>query len=935
MKRTSFSGADALKVSVSLALAAGMTTAAPGVFAQEETATEGRVEVTGSRIKRADIEGALPVTVIDRTQIELSGQISVADLLRNTSFNSFGSFRPQSGSSAQSFAGISIRGLGSGRTLILIDGRRAPVAPNVGSAQDLNSIPLAAVERIEILSDGASAIYGTDAIGGVVNIITRKDFNGVEITMGMGRPKRVGGDTDEGSVIFGASSANARVLAGAAFNNRGIIFQRDRAWSAGGISSFSNNFLAGGPFVAFLRHPTFGSANVPGCQGPGFTVSGQGTTSGFCAYDFTFVAADEAEIHNQSLFTRGSFQINDDWSTYMNASVSRVKSFGRYAPVPSSPWPGGAPFLPWGSPNHPATPPGSGGLNPNWASYQTPLNPVNCPASGTSGGTPCTPGALLYFRYDPNVATGGVVAGARPNLARADLWFRHRFAALGNRDTLIDSNVYDVQVGFMGRVGEVDLDFGIRQTESKYIDLGRNYVAGGLAQQQFDAGNYNIYDPFGNDRAIMDSMIATINRDSRFLGKELYAIGSMDLFEMDGGVAGMAAGVEYREEDYADIYDTLSSSGQIVGSAGNSSFGARDVTALFFEVLLPVIPDLEIGIAGRYDDYSDYGSDFSPKISARWQPMDTLTVRASYGQGFRAPTLDIVSAQPAFSAAGTAHVPTVVALGGTPGQSTQVTTYQIANPNATSEQSDQFSLGAAWDAADWLNMSLDYYNIEITDRSAFIGINTIVACAEGTTQNCPPGLSDWSNDPSITLASIPDPSIGLGVKFAGGPGTAILFGQTGFANLGTINTSGLDFNARTRFEFAGFGQLESNLQLSYVLEYEVDSGADIVGDRGNPAIRGVLSNVWSYGDYQVVWNLNYVGDQPDAAVTAGPDPQPSWTTHDLQVNYYAPWNGRMTFGVLNIADKDPPVDQQFGRGFNFSLYNGYGRVPYLRYTQTF
>lgn len=214
-----------LPSAIRFALLAGAASAAAmgAAVAQEQAATLDRIEVTGSRIKRADVEGALPVTVIDRQQLELSGEVSVADFLRNTSFNSFGSFRPQSGSSAQSFAGISLRGLGEGRTLILIDGRRAPIAPNFGSAQDLNSIPLAAVERIEILSDGASAIYGTDAIGGVVNIITRKDFSGAEFTAGVSNPKRPGGETEQGSVIFGAAGDRGRIMAGASYNTRGIV----------------------------------------------------------------------------------------------------------------------------------------------------------------------------------------------------------------------------------------------------------------------------------------------------------------------------------------------------------------------------------------------------------------------------------------------------------------------------------------------------------------------------------------------------------------------------------------------------------------------------------------------------------------------------------------------------------------------------------------
>ena len=190
--------------------------ATTSAFAQESedaAATLDTIEVTGSRLKRADIEGAVPVVVIDRADIDASGDVSVADVLRDSTFASFGNFKPQSGSSAQSFAEIDLRGLGSNRTLVLVDGRRAPKAPFVGSASDVNSIPLAAVERIEILTDGASAIYGSDAIGGVVNIITRKDYNGAEFTYGFSNPSYEGGETEEGSVIFGTSGDRGRLLA--------------------------------------------------------------------------------------------------------------------------------------------------------------------------------------------------------------------------------------------------------------------------------------------------------------------------------------------------------------------------------------------------------------------------------------------------------------------------------------------------------------------------------------------------------------------------------------------------------------------------------------------------------------------------------------------------------------------------------------------------
>ena len=173
-----------------------------------------RIQVTGSRIRRTDLEGSIPVTVIERAAIDMSGQTSVSDLLRNTSFNSAGSFRPHSGSSAQGVSSVNLRGLASSRSLILVDGRRLPKSPSTGNSQDLNSIPMAAVERIEILSDGASAVYGSDAIAGVINVITRKDFNGAEFRIGAGDVSlpNEGGDREEGSAVFGDAGTFRQTL---------------------------------------------------------------------------------------------------------------------------------------------------------------------------------------------------------------------------------------------------------------------------------------------------------------------------------------------------------------------------------------------------------------------------------------------------------------------------------------------------------------------------------------------------------------------------------------------------------------------------------------------------------------------------------------------------------------------------------------------------
>lgn len=882
-----------LAKAINYALGAGMIaslamTAAP-VAAQddEEEATDlERFEVTGSRIKRTDVEGALPVQVIDRETIEFSGKSSVADLLRNQPINSAGSLRPASGNTAQAFAGVSLRALGEGRTLILIDGRRAPIAPNVGSGQDLNSIPLGAVERIEILSDGASAVYGSDAIGGVINIITRKDFTGAEIMLGTSEPEREGGDRREGHAIFGIAGSQGNIMAGVSNNKRDIIFQRDRPWSRGGASTFSNNFRNAD--FSFVEHPEFGAANVPGCQGEGFITANIGSPNGRCFYDFTLQAADEAEVENQSVFVRSNYNINNDWTIYANAQVNRVRTFGRYAPVPSSPWlvgGFGAIVLGPGLPNHPATPPSQGGLNPNWEAYQD----------------------------------------------RADdtLLLTHRFAANGPRDTQTDGQVYDLDIGVQGRVGNFDVDAGVRRIESQYNELGRNYVVSALAQPQFDNGNYNIYDPFGNPQDVLQSFTATINRDARYVSREAYALASTDLFDMAAGPVGIAFGAEYRDENYKDIFDDLQANGNITGSAGNSAFGSRDQWAVFGEALFPILDNLEATVAVRHDDYSDFGTATSPKVALRFQPMEELTFRASWGEGFRAPPLDILSLQPSFSADGVVHPPTADFFGNDNlNESIQITSFVIANPDLDAEESEQFGLGVAFEPLEWLNGSVDYFNIEIENRVAGIGPQQIINCLEGTSSNCPPGLSSFP-----TGTSFPNPNLGLGIEFR--DDGSIVAMQRGFASLGTIETDGIDVNLRTNFDFGNAGRLTNELQATHTMSFETDGGDDVAGEAGLPDLRAVLANVYRFGDFAFSWNINYIDGQSTSLAEGDDGSLPSWTTHDVQVNWFTPWNGRLTVGATNLGDKDPVLDEGEGRGFNFDLYNAYGRIPYVRYTQNF
>ncbi|WP_456418547.1 TonB-dependent receptor plug domain-containing protein [Thiolapillus sp.] len=826
--------------------------------AEEEAVKLQKEEVTGSHIKRVDIEGALPVTVITREQIDMSGEISVADVLRATPFNSFGSFRPQSGSSAQGTSSLNLRGLGSDRTLILVDGRRLPKSPSTGSDQDLNVIPLGAVERIEILTDGASAIYGSDALGGVVNIITRQDYEGAEFRYGkagVSIPDE-GGDREEGSVLFGAASGSSSILGGISYNKRDIIFARDFPWNQPGASVFGNSFTT----LDAAGNDNFDWFYTGACDfpGTGFFVLGSR-----CAYDYTLVSADEASTSNKSLWLKAKHDINADWQVWMNSSYTETESFGRYAPVPDSSFYTGIPLT-----------------------ANSPNNPTN-PASPL---------------YDPSLG-----------LPQQDLNWWHRFDALGNRDSEVVNKLVDLQIGITGMIGDVEVDAGLRRTTNRSDDIGRNFLLRSRAAEVIESGLYDLSNPYGVSDEVLNSMKVTISRISKYDQNEFWASAAFDLFEISGGMAQAFVGAEYREEFYDDQYDSLSEAGQVGGSSGNSAGGDRSVRALYFETLFPVIDDVEVTVAGRFDDYSDYGNDFSPKISGRWQATDELMVRASYGQGFRAPSLDIITQKDSFSADPVRDPQSCINQGQPENCSLQINGTRTANPELDSENSDQFAFGVAYEPTDWVNLSVDYYNIEITDRIKFFGAQTLV---------------------DAELAGDPIPA-GLGVVRA--PNGSILSITQGYGNEGDLATSGIDLNVRFQYDLFG-GQVTNDLKWSHVLDYSVDGGRDMVKDPGAPADRAVLANVFEINDFSFGWNINYIGSQYDDIIDGkGVGHVPSWVTHDVQANYHAKWDGKFTIGVRNVTEKYPPIGVGLldGRDYDFNLYDGYGRIFYARYTQTF
>lgn len=883
------------KVSKAVRLAIAFGAVSTAAFSASTTAAEEngiekveRIQVTGSRIRRTDLEGSIPVTVIDRAAIDMSGQTSVSDLLRNTSFNSAGSFRPQSGSSAQGTSSVNLRGLGAERSLILVDGRRLPKSPSTGNSQDLNSIPMAAVERIEILSDGASAVYGSDAIAGVINVITRKDFNGVELRIGAGDVSlpNEGGDREEGSAVFGASSDNASVIGGVSWNNRDIIFENAYDWVEPGASSFGVNALKEAGYRSIISQEACDSLE-------NFMYS----STGACGYNFNATNANEASTGNQSGFLKAEYDINDDWKIFSHTLVSKTKSFGRYAPALNDA--GDAAFLSDNSPNNP--------INADSPFYDADF--------------------ANYFDAKRQQAREDAIAEGKVPGPDELVKVRHRFAALGNRDSEVDNWSTDFLLGVEGQIGDVFVDFGARKNKTKTYEIGRNFLMGSNARTAMDSGAYMLNDPFGTRfttdteksdyQKLLNGLNVTTSRIGIFNQEEVFGSASFDVMEIGGGMIQAVVGAEYRKEEYSDTYDSLSEAGQVGGSSGNSAGGSRDVKGAYVEALIPILDNLEMSVAGRYDKYSDYGSDFSPKVSFKYDVMDGLVLRASYGEGFRAPTLDITTAKPAPDNPSVSDDPSCLNFGELAGCDVQVNAVTLANPEIGSESSEQLSFGLAYQPTDWLNFSADYYDIEISNMIRFFGATTILN-------------REQSGDP------IPS---GLGVERLNNGGIELI--TQGYANEGSWAINGLDLNLNTTFDFGDAGTFKQTLQWSHQFESKIDGGRNTLKDPGEPQDRAVLNNSYVWNDFDFAWNINLIGKQYEDVTSndnGGVDRTgniATWVTHDLQVTYSLPTGTTIALGMQNAFEKEPQLSNFGGRNYNFNLYDAYGRVSYIRFTQAF
>ena len=883
---------DAVRAALGVSAAASIGFSSIALAQDEAPAELGRIVTTGSRISRLDVETARPITVISREDIERSGQPTVADVLRNTTYNSFGEYRETSGSSFAGQALVGLKGLGATRTLILLDGRRLPRSPvTADQAIDLNTIPLEAIDRIEILTDSASAIYGSDAIGGVINIILRKDYEGVQFMADTARPTQEGADSSGASVMFGSSSARSNFVVAAETYHKGIIYSRDRSYTApnygdgsdfgttSGISPYGNTFVDYENFLG-AADPNCDSVTDPSTGAPLFSGIYTLGAESYCTYAYANVAAETQKIDRNSLFVNASYEITPDITASYTGTYSQLEAFGRYAAAV------GGFDIDFDDPTTAAIAP------PSWVADYSGIDAFGTPYDGFLG---------------------------------------HRFVGLGPRDDHNTNTLLDNSLALRGTSGRFDWDVGFGVTKYLGKEIGLNYVKTSAVEQLVADGVYNPFDPLNPDNeAAYGQMRHTNTRDIETNFQRLTGNLSFDAGDMPAGAIGWAVGFEYNDEDFKDNYDPDREAQDVIGSAGNSTAGARTNYATYIETLLPVTEDIEVSVAGRYDHYDDSaGSETSPYLAMRWRPTEDLLVRASWGQGFRAPNLYNLYSAVAFSAESVTDLVYCRDnnLASCP-DDTQVDTFSGGNDQLTPEHSESYNIGVAFARANY-NVSVDYWNVKIDEGIAVTTAQNLINLEYDNLQ-LPPGSSITRAAPVTGEVTgriqrcAPGQTSGCGLEY-------------GFVNLATTDYTGIDIRFDYRVPLAA-SELNFRWMHSHVLEgleqqTPVDEVVDVVGQQDSPAFRSVLVAEWDRGPHTLTWITRYI----DGYTNSNDDKIGAFTTHDVQYTYDVTSNGRVAVGVRNIGNEDPPLDpyNDTSQPFNSEIYDMDGRVPYLSYRQRF
>ena len=901
---------------------------ATGALAQGSDPKVERVEITGSSIKRIAAETALPVQVLSREDITRTGASNAEQLLKTISSTaSLGSASvANSGAGGNqggigSAATISLRGLGSNRTLVLINGRRsAPIGG--GSAVDIATIPVAAIERVEVLKDGASAVYGSDAVAGVVNFILRRDFAGTEVAVTLGQPTRSGGGAEAKASIYTGfgdfDSDRYTVTLAASYGTVKPIFGSDRSFARNinvEQQLDKTNPTATFPANVLLPSGQIVNPNYPNC-GP-FSLVSPLTTIQQCRYDNAPYIALQPDSKLGSVALNGRFKISGDIEAYAEGSFTRNETLNttQHVLINGAALPAGHPYratltnlLDTRYPQFPAL---RSRIGFAWA-LLPPTSPYYPTAFANANGIPAGQPLLLQLRS----------------------------IASGVRQTEDVTDNTRLVTGLRGNAFGWDYDAGLLYSQNKLkTSLVQGWAETDKVLRIYNSGLVN---PFG---ATADAVALQSVYDANYKGlwnttttriTGVDAKASREIARLDAGSVGLAVGAEFRKEEL-DI-DPVAANREFrvsgFGAAAVPTQAQRNVSSAYTELNVPLLKGLEANVAVRYDNYENVGATTNPKASVRWQPTSAILVRASTGKGFRAPTL-IDQYQP--EARGITTNGSRDLLRCPPGTvglsdcSTQFVTIAGGNPALQPEKSTSTTLGIVIEPTADFSIGIDAFNVEITDV-----IRTGLSAATI--------LGDPARYAGLIQRGAPD-----GNPSGVGPILGISLALT---NLGKTKVSGVDIDLKGRV--INTPALKTTLRLNgtYISKYDQQNlNGSYTSSINDPAASGLGIGVvlrWRHTASATVESGPWTGSLIQSyqvgyrdlltAIQQGLTPRPAartvapYTTYDAQLSYTGIKSTRLTLGVKNLLDKDPPYTN-YGAGFVGSYDLSYtdvrGRFVYL------
>jgi iron complex outermembrane receptor protein len=846
-----------------------------------------RVEVTGSSIKRLAGETALPVQTISREDIAKAGVTTAAELLKTLSANtaplSDGASITDGTSGQRGFNGANLRGIGVSSTLVLLNGRRLAnfASPGDSAGVDLNNIPAGALQRVEVLKDGASAIYGADAIGGVINFITRRDYEGLDLGLYASATQEGGAGKRTATLSGGAGN-----LAKDRFNLFGVVDVQQ----LDALSSKQRKFIQERPLATLLPALMSSStypANVdisaaqrdalisagllpagstgrrinpssPTCNDPAtvYAPDGPGGPLG-CSYDYMKDTQIYPESKRIGFLGRATLQLAEEHQLYAELLQSDTRS--RYV------------------------------LSPN------PIRIRNVPVS------------VLPPAYRDALTGAGLPATVSG--------IRYRMAEAGNRTDEVTSDAQRVVLGATGALAGWDYDTAISRAQNRATD---KFVHGYVLYDQFVAGVDNAsINPFGASSQPGLDLLTGIEvndsaRRSRGVTEAVDAKITRALTALAGGDLELALGGEFRRETEAFNPSALLISNNIAGDRDSGSLAgsstalaatsdSRKVAAVYAELSAPINKQLELQLAARYDRYSAIGGTTNPKLGLRWQPSKQVLVRASANTGFRAPSLDDLHRPTTYgTTASLLTDPECVAQGGSiDGCTDQWPVERRSNAALKPERSRQFSLGAVVEPMRDFTFNLDYWNIQVRDVISALGEQIIIAS---------PAKYDGTY---IT-------------RDGDGNITNILLHKE---NQGRLRTSGIDIGADFHGPATEVGRFSASINGTLVLQYQRQFGPQesyrsnlgvFLNDQVIQRWRHRLNLDWDFKDVGLTLSNSYSSGYADQ--NSAYDPVTNTPLESRRVRAYSLWDlsGRwnatksatVRAGVQNLFNTDPPYSNQ-------------------------